>query len=250
VAIQAEPALYFVHTDHLNTPRLVADAAGTTVWRWDQIEPFGANSANDDPDGNSVAFDLHLRLPGQRYDVETALHYNYYRDYDPSLGIYKQSDLIGLRGNLNTYAYVFEPVRMTDPLGLMGYGRHGSSAGAGRPPQTNVFGCIVGCLRSPTDGSSETQASLEPTVGGGFEVCERPEEPKSCPVPKPVEGCGIYDPNCDNTWQYPGLPMPRRYGGFIIGASIKRDGRLCFQFGLFGSLPLIPSLDLGDVYEK
>jgi hypothetical protein len=25
---------------HLNTPRLVADATGTTVWRWDQAEPF------------------------------------------------------------------------------------------------------------------------------------------------------------------------------------------------------------------
>ena len=28
---------------HLNTPRLVADATGTTVWRSDQDEPFGVN---------------------------------------------------------------------------------------------------------------------------------------------------------------------------------------------------------------
>jgi RHS repeat-associated protein len=83
----------------------VADATGTTVWRWDQAEPFGNNPANEDPDANSVAFDLPIRLPGQRYDAETALHYNYFRDYDPGLGRYGESDPIGLEGGLNTYAY-------------------------------------------------------------------------------------------------------------------------------------------------
>ena len=72
------------------------------MWRWDQAEPFGNNPADEDPDANSVAFDLPLRLPGQRYDKETGLHYNYFRDYDPGLGIYKQSDLIGLYCGLNT----------------------------------------------------------------------------------------------------------------------------------------------------
>jgi RHS repeat-associated protein len=72
----------------------VADSTGTTVWRWDQAEPFGSKSADENPSGLG-AFDLPLRLPGQRYDAETALHYNYFRDYDPSLGSYKQSDPIG-----------------------------------------------------------------------------------------------------------------------------------------------------------
>jgi uncharacterized protein RhaS with RHS repeats len=44
------PPLHFIHVDHLNTPRLVANAAGQTVWRWDQQEPFGVNV----PDGESV----------------------------------------------------------------------------------------------------------------------------------------------------------------------------------------------------
>jgi RHS repeat-associated protein len=110
--------LYFVHADHLNTPRLVTDAAGTTVWRWDQAEPFGNNPADEDPDANSVAFDLPLRLPGQRYDAETGLHYNYFRDYDPSVGRYVQSDPIGLQGGINTYAYVGgSPLRWIDPKG-------------------------------------------------------------------------------------------------------------------------------------
>lgn len=88
------------------------------MWRWDQAEPFGNNPADEDPDANSVAFDLPLRQPGQRYDAETGLHYNYFRDYDPSLGIYKQSDPIGLEGGVNTYAYVFgSPLMYADPTG-------------------------------------------------------------------------------------------------------------------------------------
>jgi RHS repeat-associated protein len=119
ISIPTGPEYFAMHADHLNTPRLVADAAGTTVWRWDQAEPFGSNPADEDPDANSVAFDLPLRLPGQRYDAETGLHYNYFRDYDPSLGIYKQSDLVGLRAGLNTYAYVNgNPILHADPFGL------------------------------------------------------------------------------------------------------------------------------------
>ena len=89
------------------------------MWRWDQAEPFGSNPANEDPDANSVAFDLPLRLPGQRYDKETALHYNYFRDYDPSIGRYGESDPIGLWGGINTYAYAkSSPLAYVDLRGL------------------------------------------------------------------------------------------------------------------------------------
>jgi len=92
------------------------------VWRWDQAEPFGANPANDDPDGNLVAFDLPLRLPGQRYDQESGLHYNYFRDYDPSIGRYGESDPIGLKGGMNTYAYVLnQPLVDFDPFGQVNW---------------------------------------------------------------------------------------------------------------------------------
>jgi len=102
---------------HLNTPRLVADANQNTVWKWDQQEPFGADTPNGDPGNTGTTFDLPLRLPGQRYDTETGSHYNYFRDYDPSIGRYAESDPI--EAGLNTYAYVGGyPLLAADPLGL------------------------------------------------------------------------------------------------------------------------------------
>lgn len=79
--------LYFIHVDHLNTPRLVANQQGQTVWRWDQQEPFGVNVPDENPSGLG-AFEFPLRFPGQYADRETNLHYNYFRDYDSSVGRY------------------------------------------------------------------------------------------------------------------------------------------------------------------
>jgi RHS repeat-associated protein len=46
-----------------------------------------------------------LRFPGQQYDAESGLHYNYLRDYEPDTGRYVESDPLGLRGGLAIYQY-------------------------------------------------------------------------------------------------------------------------------------------------
>ena len=111
VAVQAQQQIYFVHADHLNTPRLVADAQQRTVWRWDQQEPFGVTVPDENPSGLG-AFEFPMRFPGQYADKETNLYHNNARDYWSEGGRYIQSDPIGLRGGLNTYAYA-----ASDPLG-------------------------------------------------------------------------------------------------------------------------------------
>jgi len=58
-------------------------------------------------------------FPGQYFDQETQLHYNYFRDYDASLGRYTTSDPIGLDAGINTYLYVENnPLAYFDLLGL------------------------------------------------------------------------------------------------------------------------------------
>jgi RHS repeat-associated protein len=109
--------IYYIHTDHLGTPRLVSDPSQTVVWRW-VSDPFGEASPDQDADGDGTRFVLNLRFPGQYYDAETERHYNYFRDYDPATGRYTQSDPIGIAGGLNTYLYANgNPLTVADPAG-------------------------------------------------------------------------------------------------------------------------------------
>lgn len=111
--------MHFIHFDHLGTPHQVTDDSQTVVWHWHGT-PFGDSIPDQDPDGNSAEYVLNLRFPGQYYDSESGLHYNYFRTYDPGTGRYIESDPIGLRGALNTFAYVESgPINSIDPSGLI-----------------------------------------------------------------------------------------------------------------------------------
>jgi RHS repeat-associated protein len=111
--------VYYIHTDHLNTPRMIANQAGTSVWRWDQGEPFGNDLPNGDPSNTGTTFVFDLRFPGQFFDRETGLAQNRYRDYWSEGGRYVQSDPIGIFGGINAYTYVGgNPVSFVDSSGL------------------------------------------------------------------------------------------------------------------------------------
>ncbi|MFY9329959.1 MAG: RHS repeat-associated core domain-containing protein [Georgfuchsia sp.] len=98
--------VYYVHADHLNTPRRITRPADNKVmWQWES-EPFGNTLPNQNPQGQGT-FVYALRFPGQVFDPETGLSYNYFRDYDSATGRYRQSDPIGLDGgSWSTYSYV------------------------------------------------------------------------------------------------------------------------------------------------
>ncbi|MEO3430523.1 RHS repeat-associated core domain-containing protein [Pelagibius sp. CAU 1746] len=105
----------YLHNDHLGTPQVMTDASAQVLW-WRDQTPFGqtvtAGGFSQSP----------LRFPGQIADAESGLAYNYFRDYDPALGRYIQSDPIGLGGGLNTYGYVGgAPLRYVDLYGLREY---------------------------------------------------------------------------------------------------------------------------------
>ncbi|MDH4191232.1 MAG: hypothetical protein OEW21_13640, partial [Betaproteobacteria bacterium] len=111
--------VYFIHADHLGTPRVIADETQKTVWRWDQGEPFGATPPNEDPDRDGTAFQFPLRFPGQYADRETNLAYNYFRDYSAEIGRYLQFDPLGLHDGINAYVYVhLSPIKHSDQMGL------------------------------------------------------------------------------------------------------------------------------------
>ncbi len=59
-----------------------------------------------------------LRFPGQCYDPETELHYNYFRHYDPETARYVTPDPLGLAPAPNPSTYVRNPHSHIDPLGL------------------------------------------------------------------------------------------------------------------------------------
>ncbi|MBC7573425.1 MAG: RHS domain-containing protein, partial [Herminiimonas sp.] len=114
----------YLQNDHLGATEAVSNAAGQVIWRaaygaYGNIIKSSA-SENPAPTSGSSRFRLNLRLPGQYEDAETGLYYNDHRYYDPRTGRYLTPDPLGLRGGINSYAYVANnPLKYTDPSGLI-----------------------------------------------------------------------------------------------------------------------------------
>ena len=168
--------LWYVHTDHLNTPRRISRPSNNKLrWRWDPT-PFGEGVPNENPQALGV-FKYHLRFPGQYFDIETNLAYNYFRDYDSAIGRYVESDPIGLHDSVNTYAYGRgNPVSKMDPMGLATCGTGWNEPLVPDNPFGFVFykccadhdACYDDCLSKPSKGMCDLQF-----LGCMMEICKR-----------------------------------------------------------------------------
>jgi len=111
--IRPGEAVYYYHNDHLGTPRVLTNESQTVVWRA-VYTPFG------EAEVEVATVQNPFRFPGQYYDQETGLHYNYFRYYDPTTGRYVTPDPIGLEGGINLFPYVANnPISWMDPEGLV-----------------------------------------------------------------------------------------------------------------------------------
>ncbi|MFI9049631.1 RHS repeat-associated core domain-containing protein [Streptomyces sp. NPDC053427] len=109
---EIDQRFFAIITDLVGTPTELADVTGNVVWRsrstvWGSTT-WTANSTGYTP----------LRFPGQYFDPETGLHYNFYRYYDPETARYASPDPIGLAPAPNPVTYVQNPHASIDPYGL------------------------------------------------------------------------------------------------------------------------------------
>lgn len=112
--------VYHYQLDQLGTPQELTNDNGAISWRAHYKAWGAAVRVVETEVANPI------RFQGQYADAETGLHYNRHRYYDPGVARYTTPDPIGLQGGLNTHAYVPDPTRLIDPLGLYnGEGQRG-----------------------------------------------------------------------------------------------------------------------------
>jgi RHS repeat-associated protein len=110
--VTSTPILLMVHADHLKRPIRMTDATKAAVWSaiW---KPFG------EPHSLTATQSLDARFPGQWFQIETGLAYNWHRHYDPTTGRYTQPDPLGFPDGPSRYEYAGNnPIMKIDPRGL------------------------------------------------------------------------------------------------------------------------------------
>jgi RHS repeat-associated protein len=114
-------AIYYVHSDNLNTPRAITRPSDNAfAWQW-HGDAFGNGTPAQNPQGLGT-FAYNLRFPGQYYDSESGLHYNYFRDYDPQTSRYIEPDpLLGLTRWVSDDAVLLVPALVRWPKWLAPY---------------------------------------------------------------------------------------------------------------------------------
>lgn len=105
---------FTIITDLVGAPTELIDESGTLAWHT-RTTLWGTTTWAS----TSTAY-TPLRFPGQYFDPETGLHYNYFRHYEPETARYLSHDPLGLTPAPNPAAYIPNPHTWVDPMGLAG----------------------------------------------------------------------------------------------------------------------------------
>ncbi|MFE7115106.1 RHS repeat-associated core domain-containing protein, partial [Streptomyces sp. NPDC057654] len=146
---EIDQRFFAIITDLVGTPSELIAESGDIAWR-KRSTLWGTTTWPVD----SPAY-TPLRFPGQYFDPETGLHYNYHRHYDPETARYATPDPLGLAPAPNPVTYVHNPHTWADPLGLAPYTRatdymEDSGIPSGDPVTHGKNGTLIG-----SDGASQ-----------------------------------------------------------------------------------------------
>ncbi|MET9864740.1 putative T7SS-secreted protein [Streptomyces sp. NPDC006386] len=165
---------FAIATDLVGAPTELVDESGDLAWR-SRSTLWGTTAWSRDSSTYTP-----LRFPGQYYDPETGLHYNYFRHYDPETGRYTAPDPLGLTPAPNPVTYVDNPHTGADPLGLSPNYQVGQTLG----DTSKLSGWI------PTKVPAESEAVLRDIREFGVEAQGAGPQRMGPSIPKPFENSG------------------------------------------------------------
>ncbi|ROQ66015.1 RHS repeat-associated protein [Streptomyces sp. 840.1] len=154
---------FSIVTDLVGTPTELIDERGAIAWRtratlWGTTT-WAASSTSYIP----------LRFPGQYFDPETSLHYNFHRHYDPETARYFSSDPLGLAAAPNPSTYVHNPHTWSDPLGLSPCPRGPydfREPNSAHPPSANLTDVMRAAPRGPEVDCSDIASFISRRADG------------------------------------------------------------------------------------
>lgn len=134
----------------------MTDRSGTVVWAA-YYRPFGEAVIVTETVKNN------FRFPGQYYDSETGLHYNYHRYYDPSTGRYLTPDPSHSLGNGVPF-YLFSLILSPQEFHHYGYAQNNPIVFMDANGLISVSGCCGDKESGIRTGASNACSSVSSTI--------------------------------------------------------------------------------------
>ena len=111
---ESKQQTHYFHCDQIGIPREMTDKDGNLLWFGNYT---GWGCLKEETKVTDSAYQP-FRLQNQYADLETGLHYNFFRYYEPDAGRFVNQDPIGLLGGSNLYQYASNTGLWIDSFGL------------------------------------------------------------------------------------------------------------------------------------